>query len=347
MPARAPKFWSRRNHPLGKMLAPLGWLYGLGVRGRFALTKPFRSGLPVICVGNFTMGGGGKTPLALEMARLLTEQGYRPVFLTRGYGGGIDGPHLVDVKADNAQMVGDEALLLARVAPVVVCADRPAGARFIERMQSDVIVMDDGFQNPTLCKDLNIVVVDEIQGVGNGGVFPAGPLRASLHFQLARTDVLVIAGPSATPGTRISGDIPDIKERFEGPVFRSDLRVLGKAGELEGRRVMAVTGIARPDKFFASLQEVGAIVVQMHDFPDHHFFSEQEADNLLSLSKTDEAAIIMTRKDWVRLPANGQRGRLRERALVLDVAAGLDRPEDFLSLLQRSIISPVSDRAVQ
>ncbi|MCF6198385.1 MAG: tetraacyldisaccharide 4'-kinase [Hyphomicrobiaceae bacterium] len=328
---KAPKFWFQKGHPLSFLLAPAGGLYGLAVRLRFALTKPCRSKRPVICIGNFTVGGGGKTPLALALAEQLANKGYQPVFLTRGYGGQISGPHLVDPLSDNAQMVGDEPLLLAKVAPVVVSADRPAGARLIEGMEADIILMDDGFQNPTLYKDLSIVVVDEAQGIGNERVFPAGPLRAPMAFQLARTDLLVIAGPASQSAT------VRIEQGFKREIFRSDLLAKGQVDWLQGARVMAVTGIARPDKFYASLQRLGAELVQRHDFPDHYMFSEQDAQNLLSLSKTDEAQIIMTRKDWVRLPETGQLGELRAKARVLDVTAKIDRPAELLALIEKTI----------
>ncbi len=330
---KAPRFWSQQNHPLSIALAPLGALYGLGVRLRFALSTPYRSKLPVICIGNFTMGGGGKTPLALEICRQLFDKGYRPVFLTRGYGGEVRGPHLVDLETDNAQRVGDEPLLLATQAPVVVSADRPAGARLIERLGADVILMDDGFQNPTLHKDLCIVVVDDAQGIGNERVFPAGPLRAPLSFQLARADLLVIAGPASQSATA------RIEQDFEREIFRSDLLAKGQVDWLQGARVMAVTGIARPDKFYASLQRLGAELVQRHDFPDHYMFSEQDAQNLLSLGKTDETQIIMTRKDWVRLPETGQRGELRAKTRVLDVTAKIDRPAELLAQIEKTIFA--------
>jgi len=331
---KAPRFWSRQRHPLSFALAPLGAFYGLVVRLRFALSTPYRSKLPVICVGNFTMGGGGKTPLVLEICRQLLARGHRPVFLTRGYGGEVRGPHLVDLKVDNAQRVGDEPLLLAKAAPVVVSTDRPAGAQLIEQMDADVILMDDGFQNPTLHKDLSIIVVDEGEGIGNECVFPAGPLRAPLGFQMKKADLLVIAGPCPEGEETAS---TQLEREFFGDIFRTDLVVVGDVDWLRDARVLAVTGIARPDKFYGSLQRLGADIVQMFDYPDHYMFKEQDAGNLLALCMSDEARIIMTRKDWVRLPKTGQRGELRTLAKVLDVAAKIDRPEELLALLEKTI----------
>ena len=336
---RAPEFWSRTGHPLALLLALPGMIYGAIVRGRFFFTRPYRAKLPVICVGNFTMGGGGKTPLSLEIARLLQERGLKPAFLTRGYGGRVRGPHTVDRDRDDAGKVGDEPLILARLADVVVSADRVAGARYIEKRGGvDVILMDDGFQNPALHKDLSLVVVDETTGVGNGHVFPAGPLRASLSWQMSLADMLVIAGPLPVGGKSATRKI---EKAFSGDILRCDLVATGETDLLQGRRVMAVTGIARPDKFYDSLQRSGAVIVQMYDYPDHYAFTEKDAEDLLQLSITDEAEIIMTRKDYVRLPDSGNRGSLREKARVLDVEMRIDQPEKLLKRIEE-VISFVS-----
>ena len=333
---KAPKWWDQKHHPVSYLLAPVGFVYGLGVKLRFAFTKPYRSSLPVICIGNFTVGGGGKTPLAIEVSRLLVAQGHKPVFLTRGYGGQTKGPHRVDLATDNAVMVGDEPLILAQSAPVVVCADRAKGARFIEQMSADVILMDDGFQNPSLHKDLSIIVVDEVAGIGNGRVFPAGPLRASLSFQRPRAHMLVMAGPSLAD---MRGAARRIKERFDGPILRSQLVATGDVSWLQDAKVSAVTGIARPDKFYGSLQRLGARIVEMYEFPDHHNFTEDEARDILAAAAIDETKIVMTQKDWVRLPENGERGRLRKTACVLHVEVKIDEPQKLLASLEKAISS--------
>ncbi len=193
MRLEAPFWWYRRTGALASALAPLGRLYGRLAEARAARVEPYRSRLPVICIGNFTAGGGGKTPTAIAVASLLAELGARPAFLTRGYGGSSAGPILVK-KGQSAEEVGDEPLLLAEAAPTVVSADRPAGAAAIEATEADIIVMDDGFQNPSLAKDLSLVVVDAAAGIGNGLIIPAGPLRAPLEAQLARADALVVIG---------------------------------------------------------------------------------------------------------------------------------------------------------
>ena len=191
MPLEAPFWWYRRKGALGSALAPLGNLYGRIAEKRFADITPYRSRLPVVCIGNFTAGGGGKTPTAIAIAALLKELGAKPAFLTRGYGGASKGPVLVK-QGHSATEVGDEPLLLADASPTMVSADRPAGAKAIEATDASVIVMDDGFQNPSLAKDLSLVVVDGGVGVGNGLIIPAGPLRAPLDAQIARASALIV-----------------------------------------------------------------------------------------------------------------------------------------------------------
>jgi tetraacyldisaccharide 4'-kinase len=190
-----PSWWYEGQIPLAAWgLLPVSALYGGLVERRFRIVSPYRSKLPVICVGNFTMGGAGKTPVALKLASLLRDAGRRPAFLTRGYGGSERGPHVIDSVADNADRVGDEPLLLARTAPTVVSRYRPAGARLLETLAVDTIIMDDGFQNPSLEKTFSLVVVDGGSGIGSGRVFPLGPLRAPLAFQAERADTILILG---------------------------------------------------------------------------------------------------------------------------------------------------------
>ncbi len=329
--AKAPKWWDQRRHPLSYLLAPLGMVYGLVVKLRFALTKPYHSTLPVICIGNFTVGGGGKTPLAVELASLLIAKGHKPVILTRGYGGQIKGPHLVDLSLDSAIDVGDEPLILAQHARVVVCADRAKGARFIEQMDSDVILMDDGFQNPGLHKDLSLIVLDAASGIGNGRIFPAGPLRAELAFQLEKTGVLAIVDKGA--------DLIKIEQEFAGEVFHLKMEPQNDEGWLAKTRVCVVSGIARPGKFYASLEKLGAVTAQRHEFPDHHMFGQKDAQAILKAAASEDLPIVMTQKDWVRLPKTDERGQLRKAARVLPVRMQIDEPQKLVSRLQKTISS--------
>jgi tetraacyldisaccharide 4'-kinase len=295
------------------LFAPAGLLYGTLAKARFALTTPYRSMLPVICIGNFTLGGAGKTPLALAVACVARDMGRRPAFLTRGYGGSLAGPHRVDASSDSASAVGDEALLLARAAPTVLARHRPDGARAIEALgDADLIIMDDGFQNPSLTKDLALIAIDAGAGFGNGFVFPAGPLRAPLAYQIRRAHAAVLIGEG---GKRIRARL---KDRL--PVLRARLRPAGKAKWLKDQPVFAFTGIGRPEKFFVTLRDCGARLAGAVTFPDHHPFTEAEAADLMRQAAQAQATLITTEKDWVRLSApSGPLAQLKAMTRTLPV----------------------------
>jgi tetraacyldisaccharide 4'-kinase len=287
---RAPEFWDGNDllsRLLRAVLTPLGALYGAVVRWK-AKQPSFRASVPVICVGNLTAGGTGKTPIALALAAALQAIGRKPFFLTRGYGGKIRGPQLV--AGHGAAEVGDEPLLLAAVAPTVVAHDRPAGARLALEHGADVIVMDDGHQNFSLCKDLSLVVVD---GFGNGRILPAGPLRESVAQGLARADAVIVMGGN-----------PQL-QGFTGPVLRAHLEVRAEE-DWSGQRVVAFAGIGKPEKFYATLRALGAQIVGAVPFGDHHFYTEKELTALKSLATSRDARLVTTEKDLVRLEP-GQR----------------------------------------
>lgn len=296
MPLRAPFWWYRRKGAIAAALAPLGRLYGRQAEKRFRLAEPYRSRLPVICIGNFTAGGGGKTPTAIAIAALLKELGQKPAFLTRGYGGTCQGPVLVE-KGQSAKTVGDEPLLLAGVAPSMVSADRAAGAKAIEASDASVTVMDDGFQNPSLAKDLSLVVVDSESGIGNGLVMPAGPLRAPLAAQIARANALIVIGDGGKAARLVEAftaqDKPVLKARM---VPRQDKRWLSVLPTI------GFAGIARPEKFFATLRNEGARLIDTRAYPDHYRYSERQARSLLKEAKDYNAMLVTTEKDYVRLP---------------------------------------------
>ena len=298
------------------LLSPASWAYGFAANARFALTTPYRSRLPVICIGNFTAGGAGKTPLAIVIARMLGDTGCKPAFLTRGYGGRIAGPHEVDPERDTADDVGDEALLLARAAPGFVSADRPAGARAIEVSGADVIIMDDGFQNPSLFKDLALIAVDGAIGLGNRRVLPAGPLRAPLGAQLRRADAVIAIGDDA-------GDEAD-EFGTSLPVLQAAIVPAGDVSWLNDRPVLAFSGIGRPSKFFATLERLGAHIAEAIPFPDHHRFTAEEAATLLAKAESAGAALVTTEKDWVRIDAmEPALARLRAASRTLPITLDL------------------------
>jgi tetraacyldisaccharide 4'-kinase len=291
----APDFW-QTDGTAARLLDPLGRLYGLAARLRQRLAKPVGVGIPVICVGNLTAGGAGKTPTALAIARRLQALGARPHFLTRGYGGRVLGPLRVDPGVHDAAAVGDEALLLARVAPCWVSADRVAGAGRARAAGASHIVMDDGLQNPHLAKDLALLVVDGAVGFGNRRVLPAGPLREPVDQALARIAGVVVIGDDRTGVARL---LPPSLARLPADLIPAD-----EAGHLRGRRVLAFAGIGRPAKFYETLEKIGADLVATRSFADHHRYRPAEIDALLTEARQFDACCVTTEKDHVRLPPN-------------------------------------------
>lgn len=291
---RAPRFWAERGLP-ARLLAPVSWLVAEAARLRQQGVEPHRAGVPVICVGNLVAGGAGKTPVALDLLKRLSAGGKKVYALTRGYGGREAGPLLVDPERHDWRAVGDEALLLARVAPTVVSRDRIEGAALAEAEGAEAIVMDDGFQNPLLHKDLNLLVVDGGAGLGNGMVMPSGPLRERPDAAFKRADAVIILGEDKT---RLSGKLP------RGlPLLQADLTPPPEAASQSGRRLLAFAGIGRPAKFFDSLRATGAEVVAAAGFPDHHPYRESELSLLIKKGYELDAQPITTEKDLVRIPA--------------------------------------------
>ncbi len=289
---RAPAFWSESGF-LPELLAPAAVLYSLGAAVRQAMVRPQRASVPIVCVGNAVAGGAGKTPIALSIAALLRRMGHRPGFLTRGYGGRLKGPVAVQPGRHRARDVGDEPLLLAQAAPTVAAADRPAGAALATQLGADVIVMDDGLQNPSLEKDLSFLVVDGGFGFGNGRVMPAGPLREPLHRSLRRADAAVIVGPDRT-GVRQG--LPD-----DLTVLEARLAPIAEEA-LSNRRVLAFAGIGRPEKFFETLRAMRCDLVAVRSYPDHHRYDPDEIMHLVEAAAREQAVLVTTEKDFVRLP---------------------------------------------
>ena len=304
---RAPEFWRRRG-PLALLLAPLGMLYGMSVAWKAHHARPYRAKARVICVGNLTAGGSGKTPAALAIGAHLQAQGYKVFFLTRGYGGALAGPLRVS-NAHRAQNVGDEALLLARTAPTIVARGRAAGARMAESAGADIIIMDDGHQNFSLAKDLSLVVVDGESGFGNGLMIPAGPLRESVNQGLARADTVLV----------MNDGHPDLGN-YRGVVMRA--RLVPDGATLKGQHVFRFChGIGRPERFIASLRQAGAIIAGQRFFADHHVFQESE---IAALRKdAGGAQLITTEKDFMRLVAPAAIAVLKVRAEFEDALGHL------------------------
>ena len=333
---REPSWWyCPSSGPASRLLGPVGSLWGTLVRRRFARATPFRAPVPVICIGNFTAGGAGKTPLALEVATLAGGMGLACAFLSRGYGGRLAGPHWVDPARDRARDVGDEPLLLAAAHRTLICRDRAAGARAIVagaadgRPPADLIIMDDGLQNPGLAKDLTLAVVDGARGVGNGQVIPAGPLRAPLDFQLGLVDAVVVNRGSGEDYAGQSDFAGRLRHDFEGPVLEGRI-VPGSATEwLSSAPVVAFAGIGVPDRFFATLAALGANVVAKVPFPDHHAFTSADAGRLLDLARTRGATLVTTEKDRVRLAGgDGPLAELHAQARALPIRLQLETRDE-------------------
>lgn len=294
-----PPFWFEKPGLKAWLLSPAAWLYSRVAAYKMTARPSGAVPVPVLCIGNFIAGGGGKTPTALCFGAALAARGYTPGFLSRGYGGRIHGPARVALDRHNARDVGDEPLLLARRAPTVVSADRLAGARLLVDQGCDFIVMDDGFQNPQLEKDFTLVAVDSRRGIGNGFAMPAGPLRLAIAEQLRRTDaVLVIGGEAA------AGDVVRRAARIARPVYEGEL-VTRDRERLKSRWLVAYAGIADPQKFFASLEGAGAELAMTRGFGDHHYFSEEDANELIDHARLLDAELVTTTKDYVRLAGMG------------------------------------------
>lgn len=329
---QAPEFW-RRDGILARALAPAAWLYGLGAAIARGDGVPRHISVPVICVGNVVAGGAGKTPVALALGAFLAAQGKRAHFLTRGYGGSLAGPVMIDPALHRADDVGDEALLLAAAAPTWVARARAAGALAAEAAGAEIVVMDDGLQNNSLAKDMALLVIDGEYGIGNGRSIPAGPLREPLAAALARCDAVVLLGADETGiATRLSGK----------KILAARLAPTAEARRFAGQKIVAFAGIGRPEKFFASLEEAGARIVARHAFPDHHPYRAHEIARLIDWANRHDARPVTTRKDWVRLPS-----ALAAAIDVLDIRVEwAERPQSpGAEHVLTEILAPILDKS--
>lgn len=293
---REPAFWYRPHSPLSHVLCPLGALYGAVTAWRMQ-RDGVDAGIPVICVGNYHVGGAGKTPTVLALTGLLRELGETPVVLSRGYGGRLKGPVMVDRARHTAADVGDEPLMMARDVPVAVARDRLDSVALAKSQGATVILMDDGFQSPGLLKDASLIVIDSERGLGNGKVFPAGPLRAPLQAQLARTDALVLIGDG-----RAANDVAAELAKRDKPELRARMKpVAASLAQLSGKRVFAFAGIGDPERFFRTLHASGIEVARTRAFADHHVFSQDEIAALAAEAQREQLTLVTTEKDLARL----------------------------------------------
>ena len=316
---QAPKFWYQKAALAAWALSPLGWIYGCTTAARVK-KRGLHAQVPVICVGNLNIGGTGKTPFVSDLAqRLLGAQ-----IVSRGYGGRVTGPVLVDLTRHTAADVGDEPLLLAAFAPTWVAKNRAAAVEAAQASGARVILMDDGFQNATVSKDLSILVVDAKRGFGNGFCLPAGPLREPISAGLKRADLLVLIGTPLDGATFL--------QRYEItiPYVQANLQPLATGMAWQGARVMAFAGIGHPEKFFTSLRDVGANIIDSQALDDHQPLTESLMVRLSARAKAASAQLVTTEKDAVRLPKAWQ-----GQVLTLPVRLQFLDEEPLAKVLQR------------
>ena len=313
---KTPRFWKSRNL-ISTTLLPLGWIYSGLTAARLKFKKSGKVNIPVICLGNITAGGSGKTPTAVTLAKLLQKKGYHPYFVSRGYGGKLSGIILTKDSSYTAAEVGDEPLILSRIAPVSINPDRYQAALKAQEQGADIIIMDDGFQNPSLKKDISILIIDGGFGFGNQRPLPAGPLRENLQSGLKRANAALIIGEDKNNCAQ---------EMKNLPLFT------GKIKEIEPQtkptQVIAFAGIGRPEKFYQSLENCGMNIISRHDFPDHHFYTEKELQSLSNEAQEKKAALYTTAKDIVKIPLP-----LRPKFNVLEIEIEIEKEQELMSFI--------------
>lgn len=317
---RAPDFW-RSDGILPTLLAPAAAIYGAAGALRRRRARPWRAPVPVVCIGNLVAGGAGKTPVARSVCARLTERGLVCHLLSRGYGGTEKGPLRVDPQRHTARDVGDEALLLAQTAPAWIARDRAAGAKAAADAGAGAIVLDDGFQNPSLAKDVSLLVVDGGYAFGNRRLIPAGPLREPIADGMSRADAVVVIGQDTG---QVSEQVP-----AHLPILRARLIAGGGSSDVAGKPVIAFAGIGRPEKFFETLENLQCDLRGRHPFADHHMYSDHEIMILADKADKLKAQLVTTAKDFVRLPEH-----LQALVAVIEVDLQWDSADNLDRLLE-------------
>ncbi len=335
-PMRAPDFWKNRGL-VSTLLLPASLFHVIGGYLRQALAKPIKVTVPVICIGNLSAGGSGKTPIARSIAETLMTKGFSPHIISRGYGGTKQGPLQVNPDIHKPTEVGDEPLMLSSTLPTWVSRDRVKGAKAAIEQGADIILLDDGFQNPKLFKDLSLIVVDNNLGFGNGRVIPAGPLRENIRSGIARADALVLMNSNNTPSNPeilSLGDIPTLHAHVEPvtePKPELEDNPVGFQKALNRKSIFAFAAIGYPQKFYTTLQQQGAVLKDTRDFPDHHQYSRSDLTDII---KSAEALgvdhIYTTEKDYAKIPVD-----LRNNIHCLPIRAVWDNPNALMKLLNR------------
>lgn len=323
----APRFWQSRLSPFSLILMPFSWLYYVVFCVRKILATPYKVPQHVICIGNITTGGSGKTPVAMEIARIVQGMGKRVVFLSRGYGGTAQEPLLVDTSKHGYQEVGDEVLLLSRVAPVVVAKHKANGLAYASKLDCDVIILDDGKQNPSVYKDTTITVIRERYGWGNGRIFPAGPLRETVQKGLNTSD-LVVVNCGASPSNTTFASL----ELFSKPIIYASITSTIPKNIAPQQNYFAFCGIGHPQGFIDTLASLHIPFCDTAIFPDHHAFTESDLHHLRQRAASHNALLLTTEKDWVRLPSD-----LQTHVTYLPIRLTFDKTEHLHHFLQQRL----------
>ncbi|WP_375607379.1 MULTISPECIES: tetraacyldisaccharide 4'-kinase [unclassified Bartonella] len=334
----APRFWWKNKSFLRFVLAPVSWGYGY-FSSRFMTRQPSVIDLPVLCIGNFTCGGAGKTPVVIAFTKVAKELGFVPGIVSRGYGGSVKGVHLVNEKYDTPYSVGDEALLLAQHAFVAVSPNRYAAAQRLKQEGCNLILMDDGFQSRRLYMDYALLVVDAMRGFGNGAVFPAGPLRVPLKTQFSFMDSVLLIGHSDAPD-----NVAFLVSRTGKPLYRAHLKA-SASDEVSGKSFLAFAGIGNPDKFFKSIKELSGHVVQTYIYPDHYFFTDKNLKSLIQKAKMHNLWLATTAKDYIRIQTiHTQKGL--KNLIVFDVNVDFVQ-KDFCRMVLEEVMTRFRKRSLE
>lgn len=328
MVSEAPPFWWHKADWRAWALYPVSRLYGAVARRRLEAARRHPVASPVLCVGNFTVGGAGKTPIAIALAREARRHNLNPGFLSRGYGGAIYHPHLVDIEHDTARHVGDEPLVLARTAPTVVSPNRMEGAELLITHGCDFIIMDDGFQSARIHIDFALMVVDSLHGIGNGHTLPGGPLRAGLVDQMRHTDAIVKIGDGDG-----ADEVVRQAARAGRPVYHAHVRPRLSV-PIDDHPLLAYAGIGHPEKFFRTVEEMGGEIALRRPFSDHHVYTDEEAHDLVRQAQESGWQLVTTEKDAVRfLHGTPAQRALAAASKVVEIDAHFE-----LGVTARSII---------
>ena len=332
MPIKTPHFWTELSWQ-SVILFPVSYIWRFGHYAQQKILNTKETEIPVICVGNLTVGGSGKTPVVITLCRFLSGIGKSTSILTRGFGGKEKGPIFVSTNLHQSLDVGDEPLMMAHSLDVCVSRNRPLGANHIlDKKKYDCIVMDDGLQNPTLKKDLNIAVFDGKFGIGNGFLLPAGPMRQKLEVGIQNIDLVIFNGKDETGlGQKIPPHIPIFKGELQ-----PDEEIVEK---MKNRRVYGFAGIGNPSRFFKTLNNIGADLVGEAHFADHHPYTDADLTQLYEEAMQSGAELVTTQKDWMRLPTDW-----RDRVLTVPVRIHFSADDtikivSFLETIFENVIS--------